>query len=72
MKAKLMSILVIAVLGATAYGSSTPVAVGQSEQHPNQVLEWNQVFVDTLIATSTAIRRSSGSERSFTGPSSMP
>jgi hypothetical protein len=25
-----------------------------SEQHPNQVLEWNQTFIDTLIATNTA------------------
>jgi len=25
-----------------------------SEEHPDQVLEWNQVFIDTLIATNTA------------------
>ena len=24
------------------------------EQHPDQVLEWNQIFIDTLIATNTA------------------
>ncbi len=25
-----------------------------SDQHPNQVLEWNQIFIDTLVATGTA------------------
>ena len=54
MKAKLTSILVIAVLGAVVYGASTPVAAGQPEHHPDQVLEWNQIFYETLIATSTA------------------
>jgi hypothetical protein len=53
MKAKVTSALVIAVLGFIAYGASTPIAVGQSEQQPDQVLEWNQIFVETLIATST-------------------
>jgi hypothetical protein len=53
-KVKVTSILVIAVLGLAAYGATTPVAVGQSEQHPDQVLEWNQTFVETLIATNTA------------------
>jgi hypothetical protein len=54
MKAKLMSLLVIALLGSVAYGASTPVAAGQSEEHADQVLAWNQVFVETLIATGTA------------------
>ena len=25
-----------------------------SDQHPDQVLEWNQIFIDTLVATNTA------------------
>ena len=25
-----------------------------SDESPNQVLDWNQIFVDTLIATNTA------------------
>jgi hypothetical protein len=31
---------------------ATPAAA--QEEHPNQVLEWNQILIDTLIATSTA------------------
>ena len=27
---------------------------GRSTDDPNQVLEWNQIFIDTLIATNTA------------------
>jgi hypothetical protein len=47
----------IAVLAAAiALGSPTAGAkVSQTtEQHPNQVLDWNQIFVETLIATNTA------------------
>src|SRR5688500_20321133 len=54
MKARLTSILVIALLGSFAYGAGTPVAAGQSEAHADQVLAWNQIFIDTLIATGTA------------------
>ena len=45
-----------ATTAATALGSpSSRARVSQaSEQHPDQVLEWNQIFVDTLIATNTA------------------
>jgi hypothetical protein len=25
-----------------------------ADEHPNQVLEWNHIFIDTLIATNTA------------------
>ena len=32
--------------------ASAPPSSGQ-EHHPDQVLEWNQVFIDTLIATNT-------------------
>ena len=37
-----------ATTAAIAHRASTA-----TEQHPNQVLDWNQVFIDTLIATST-------------------
>src|SRR5687768_18474634 len=38
-------------LGSPAAGASVSQA---SDQHPDQVLEWNQIFVETLIATNTA------------------
>ena len=58
MKTKVMWTLVIAVLAVVAFGASgvpaTPAKVSPaSERHPDQVLEWNQIFVETLIATST-------------------
>src|SRR5688572_26688278 len=38
----------------TFWALSTAITSGQSsEEPPNQVLEWNQVFIDTLIATNT-------------------
>ena len=37
-------------LGSPDAGSRVPQA---SELHPDQVLEWNQIFVETLIATNT-------------------
>jgi hypothetical protein len=47
----------VAATAAIALGSPASGARGSdaeaSEQHPNQVLEWNQVFIDTLIATNT-------------------
>src|SRR6187200_2487974 len=33
---------------------SSPVEPAQKSAPVNQVLEWNQIFVDTLIATNTA------------------
>jgi hypothetical protein len=42
-----------AAIGLGSPGSNTKVSHG-SQQHPNQVLEWNQIFVETLIATNTA------------------
>jgi hypothetical protein len=38
-------------LGSPASGARASQA---SEQDPNEVLEWNQIFIDTLIATNTA------------------
>jgi hypothetical protein len=37
-------------VGSPASGASVSRA---SEEHPDQVLEWNQIFVETLVATST-------------------
>ncbi len=48
-------------LASPGSGATASVRVSQaSEQHPDQVLEWNQIFVDTLIATNT---RNSSSQR---------
>ena len=48
-------------LGSPASGATTAsaghrgtLATTTEEQHPDQVLEWNQVFIDTLIETNTA------------------
>jgi len=35
-------------------GPGTATTYGQTEDNPDPVLEWNQVFIDTLIATNTA------------------
>jgi hypothetical protein len=45
----------VAATAAIALGSTASAARGShaSEQRPDQVLEWNQIFVETLIATST-------------------
>jgi len=39
-------------LGSPVYGERGSQA--SEEQHPNQVLEWNQIFIETLRATNTA------------------
>jgi hypothetical protein len=45
----------VAATAAIALGSPTSGARDSpaSEPHPDQVLEWNQIFIETLIATST-------------------
>jgi hypothetical protein len=45
----------VAMTAAIALGSpgSGARASQTSEQHPNQVLDWNQIFIETLIATNT-------------------
>jgi hypothetical protein len=52
--------LVIAATGialfaaaAAAIALGSPGSSQASEQHPDQVLEWNQIFIETLIATNT-------------------
>jgi hypothetical protein len=48
-------------LASPGSGATTSARVSQeSEQRPDQVLEWNQIFIDTLIATNT---RNSASQR---------
>jgi hypothetical protein len=37
----------------TIPGHRATLSDGVQEQHPDQVLEWNQIFIDTLIATNT-------------------
>ena len=48
----------VAVLVASGLLGSSPVETSQESSSPagsiNQVLEWNQVFIDTLVATNTA------------------
>jgi hypothetical protein len=45
-------ILILPLLIALAFAVVASPAVAQ-EEHPDQVLEWNQIFIDTLIATNT-------------------
>ena len=53
------AVTAVAVLGATtaAIALGSPGSSGRflqdSEPHPDQVLDWNQIFVETLIATNT-------------------
>ena len=49
-----------AALVGPALGATTPIledpatlSYSVEEPHPDQVLEWNQIFIDTLIATNT-------------------
>jgi hypothetical protein len=48
-------VMSVAATAATSLGStgSTATLSRSSEQPPNQVLEWNQIFVETLVATNT-------------------
>lgn len=48
----LVLIAVATAVGATATTSGARISE-ESEQHANQVLEWNQIFIETLIATNT-------------------
>ena len=55
--------LLVLIALTTSVAATAAIALGQpasgatvsqaSEQHPDQVLEWNQIFVETLIATNT-------------------
>jgi hypothetical protein len=54
-------VLAVLALGGPAWGTAramprhrATLSNNVEEQHPDQVLEWNQIFIDTLIATNTA------------------
>ena len=53
MKTRIMK-RVIAGVAMLAVGLSSPTLCLGSTENPDQVLEWNQIFIDTLIATNTA------------------
>ena len=44
----------VGIAVATAAGLVCVPPCSASDEHPDQVLEWNQIFIDTLIATNTA------------------
>src|SRR5262245_40605652 len=44
----------IAIAWIALLGSGPVAAAKHPAEDPNQVLEWNQIFIDTLIATNTA------------------
>jgi hypothetical protein len=57
--------LLVLIAVATSFATTAAIALGSpvsgervsqasEEQHPNQVLEWNQIFIETLRATNTA------------------
>ena len=66
--------VLIPTLASAEAGAAGPEAAARqmSTQHPDQVLDWNQIFFDTLIATNTPNSSSQRLGRSFTLPSSMP
>src|SRR5687767_15415108 len=45
--------VLVSVAMATASLVWAPLCLG-SDDNPDQVLEWNQIFIDTLVATNTA------------------
>jgi hypothetical protein len=55
-----ISVAAAAAIALASPGTASARVAQESEQHPNQVLEWNQIFVDTLVATNT---RNSSSQR---------
>lgn len=47
------SVAAAAAIALASPGTTSAKVAQASEQHPDQVLEWNQIFIDTLIATNT-------------------
>src|SRR4026207_1723611 len=43
----------IAIVCIALLGCCPMAGAGGLDDNPNQVLEWNQIFIDTLIATNT-------------------
>jgi hypothetical protein len=54
MKTRISKRVLVGIALATAAGLVGAPLCSAADEHPNQVLEWNQIFVDTLIATNTA------------------
>ena len=54
MKTRIWKRVVAGVVMVTAVGLSSETPSLGSTENPDQVLEWNQIFIDTLIATNTA------------------
>jgi len=54
MKTRMWKRVVAGVAMLAAVGLSSPTPCLGSTENPDQVLEWNQIFIDTLIATNTA------------------
>ena len=52
--AVLVALTLLAFLINTVAMSPVSASLNRADENPNQVLEWNQVFIDTLIATNTA------------------
>ena len=51
---KLSAVLKGIVTACLLLAALNPVEAQEEEERPNQVLEWNQIFIDKLIATNTA------------------
>ncbi|MEO5896489.1 MAG: vanadium-dependent haloperoxidase [Vicinamibacterales bacterium] len=54
MKSSTTRKVLLGVALATAASLASPLPTAGWEDNPDQVLEWNQVFIDTLAATNTA------------------
>jgi hypothetical protein len=54
MKTRIWERALVGIAMATAAGLVLVPPCSASDERPNQVLEWNQIFIDTLIATGTA------------------
>ncbi len=54
MKSSIWKRAVVGVAMVMAVGLSSDTRSLAREDHPDQVLEWNQILIDTLIATNTA------------------
>jgi hypothetical protein len=54
MKTRIWKRVVAGVAMVTAVGLSSETPSMGSTENPDQVLEWNQIFIDTLVATNTA------------------
>jgi hypothetical protein len=51
---RLILTVVLVILPLTGGQASSRLHRLLGEEAPDQVLEWNQIFIDTLVATNTA------------------